>query len=61
VDSDDVNPGDRTRNRSIFGNALYAINKHATAGLELSHWQTDYRGLGEADDVRLQGSLIYKF
>lgn len=61
MDADDVNPGDRTRNQSIFGNALYAINKHATAGLELPHWQTDYRGLGDADDVRLQASLIYKF
>ena len=31
VDSDDVNPGDRTRNRSIFGNALYAINRQPLA------------------------------
>lgn len=61
VDADDVNPGDRTQNRTIFGNVLYALNKHVNVGLELSHWRTDYRGSGDADDVRAQASLIYKF
>lgn len=61
VDRDDVNTGDRTLNRAIFGNAIYALNKHVNIGLELSHWRTDYRGDGDADDVRVQTSLIYKF
>jgi hypothetical protein len=61
VDADDVNVGDRTLNRSIFGNVLYALNAHTNAGLELSHWRTEYRGPGDADDVRVQVSLIYKF
>jgi len=61
VDADDVNPGDRTLNRTVFGNVLYALNKHVNVGFELSHWRTEYRGSGDADDVRAQASLIYKF
>jgi len=61
VDADDVNEGDRTLNRAVFGNAIYAFNKHAEVGFELSHWRTDYRGDGDADNVRFQTSLIYKF
>jgi len=61
VDADDVNVGDRTLNRAVFANAIYALNKHADVGVELSHWRTDYRGRGDADDVRIQGSLKYKF
>jgi hypothetical protein len=61
VDADDVDPGDRTLNRAVFGNALYALNKHVNVGFELSHWRTDYRGPGDADDVRVQVSLLYKF
>jgi hypothetical protein len=61
VDADDVIPGDRTRNRTIFGNVLYAVNKHVNVGLELSYWRTEYRGPGDADDVRAQTSLIYRF
>ena len=45
----------------IFGNALYAINKHASIGVELSHWRTDYLGLAKGDAVRAQVSLIYNF
>jgi len=61
VDADDVNAGSRTLNRSIFGNVIYAVNKHADVGFELSHWRTDYRGNGDADNVRFQTSLKYKF
>lgn len=61
VDADDVNTGDRTLNRCIFGNAIYALNKHTDVGVELSHWSTDYKGSGDADDVRLQASFKYKF
>jgi DcaP outer membrane protein len=61
VDADDVNVGDRTLNRAVFANAIYALNKHADVGVELSQWRTDYRGRGDADDVRLQTSLKYKF
>lgn len=61
VDADDVNPGDRTLNRSVFGNAVYAMNKNTDVGFELSHWKTDYKGTSDGDDVRLQASFKYKF
>jgi len=61
VDADDVNSGDRTLNRVVFANAIYALNQNADVGLELSHWRTDYKGTGDADDVRVQASLKYKF
>ncbi len=61
VDDDDVNAGDRTLNRCIFGNAVYALNTHMDVGFELSHWRTDYKGSGDADDVRFQASFKYKF
>jgi hypothetical protein len=61
VDKDDVNVDYRTLNRSIFGNVIYSINKNADVGFELSNWQTDYKGPGDADSLRAQTSLMYKF
>jgi hypothetical protein len=61
VDSDDVAGGSRTLNRCVFGNVIYSFNKNAEVGLELSHWQTDYKGSDSADDMRAQTSFIYKF
>ncbi len=61
VDAGDVTDGDRTLNRSIFGNVIYAFNKHAKVGFELSHWRTDYKGDGDADSLRAQTSFIYSF
>ncbi len=61
VDNSDVNTGGRTRNRSIYGNAIYAINSHADVGVELSQWRTDYKNGDDADDVRIQTSFLYKF
>ncbi len=61
VDSDDLGATGRTRNRAIFGNAIYAVTEHIDVGLELSHWQTDYKNADDVDDVRIQASFIYKF
>lgn len=61
VDGSDVKTGDRLKNRSIFGNVIYSVNKNAEIGFELSNWQTDYKGPGDADSLRAQTSLIYKF
>ena len=56
-----VNNGDRTMNRSVFGNMYYTLNKNTEWAVELSNWQTEYRGPGDADSLRLQAALIYKF
>ena len=61
VDRGDVNEGARTLNRSVFANMFCAIDKNAEFALELSHWKTDYAGNGDADSVRFQTALIYKF
>jgi len=62
VDRDDVAAGTgRTRNCCLFGNVRYDVNAHAQIGLELSRWETNYRGAGDAKDTRVQASFIYKF
>ena len=61
VDRGDVNDGDRTLNRSVFGNVYCALNKQTDVAFELSHWRTDYRGSGDGDSLRVQTALIYKF
>ena len=61
VDTDDLGDSGRTRNRAIFGNAIYAVSDHMDVGVELSHWKTDYKDAGDVEDVRIQGSFIYKF
>lgn len=61
VDDDDVTSGARTLNRCLFGNAIYSLTKNAQIGFELSHWRTEYKGSGDAEDFRAQTSFIYKF
>jgi hypothetical protein len=61
VDRGDVNAHARTLNRSIFANAIYALNKSADIGVELSQWHTDFKNADDVDDVRIQTSFIYKF
>ncbi|MBN2593004.1 MAG: hypothetical protein JXA81_05805 [Sedimentisphaerales bacterium] len=61
VDSSDVNVGDRTLNRCVFGNVYCAVNKQTDVAFELSHWRTQYRGPGDGESLRAQMALIYKF
>jgi len=60
-ENNDLAAAGRTLNRSVFGNAIYSLNKNTTVGFELSHWRTEYDGHGDADSIRAQTSLIYKF
>lgn len=61
VERGNVNSGDRTVNRSVFGNMFYSVNKQTEVAFELSHWNTDYKGTGDAESVRAQLAFIYKF
>jgi hypothetical protein len=61
ADRDDLNDGGRSLNSSIFGNAIYSINKNTEVGLEISRWRTDYKNERDGDDLRVQSSFIYKF
>lgn len=51
----------RTLNQTVFGNVIYAIDKNAEIGFELSKWHTDYLNNSDADSLRAQTSFIYKF
>ena len=51
----------RSENRTIFGNIIYALNAQTDIGLELSHWRTEYKGPGDAESVRVEAALKYKF
>jgi hypothetical protein len=57
----DVALGARTSNRSLFGNVVYSLGRHAQVGVELSYWRTGYRAAADADAVRAQTSFIYRF
>lgn len=62
VDGDDVAAvTGRTLNSSVFANVIYSWNKNVQAGFELSRWNTDYKGVTDADDTRAQVSFIYTF
>ena len=61
VNADDVSTGSRVYNSSVFGNVICAASKHVQVGLEVSQWNTRYKGSGNADDTRAQASFIYKF
>ena len=61
VDRSNVNDGDRTLNRSVFGNVYCSLNKQTDVAFEISHWRTEYRGPGDGDSLRVQTALIYKF
>lgn len=61
VKKGNVQISNRTMNRCVFANAVYAANKHTDIGIELSHWRTKYSGNGNAESLRAQLSFIYKF
>ncbi len=61
VKKGNVQVGNRTMNRCVFANAVYAANKHTDIGFELSHWRTEYYGNGDGESMRAQLSFIYKF
>lgn len=60
ADRDDLNDGGRSVNSSIFGNAIYSMNKSTDIGLEVSRWRTDYKNKRDGDDLRVQSSFVYK-
>ncbi len=53
--------GTRESNAAVFGNVIYKFNDHASVGLELSDWHTEYKGQSDGNDIRVQSAFIYKF
>ncbi len=58
---EDLNAGDRTRNRAVWGNAQWEAVRDVTVGLELMHFRTDYKGRAAGNNLRCQVSLQYSF
>lgn len=59
--NDDLNPGSRSQNMSIFGNTFYSVNEALMLGFELSYWETDYLSSDDGDSIRVQASVMYSF
>ncbi len=60
-DDADLNAGNRTKNQVVYGNVIYSINEAVQVGLEIADLETKYKGQQDADALRVQTSLIYKF
>jgi len=61
TDTKEMPAGSRTQNVSTWTNVRYSINQAVTVGLELSYWDTQYKGARDSDSVRVQTSFIYSF
>ena len=58
---EDINPGDRSKNWSIFVNTYYNLTDYCTLGGEISYWNTSYEGLKKGDSVRVYSTMILNF
>ena len=65
VDDNNIDPGDRAFNSSIFWNGVYGLTEHIRFALELSYWKTEYKEpeaeTDSADSFRTQFAVIYRF
>lgn len=59
--NDDLSDGMRSRNSFYFGNVIYHLIPPVDIGLELSHWETEYKSRSTGTDNRIQTSVIYKW
>jgi hypothetical protein len=60
-DQADLLTGMRARNEAVWGNAVRDFGQGLSAGLEVSHWATEYVGLADGSSWRIQGSMIFTF
>lgn len=58
---DDLAGGNRSKNACFFGNLTVTPVPLFTIGMEVSQWQTDYKDVGQAKDLRLQSSFVLNF
>ncbi len=61
-DDGDIAADDPESNTSIFGNVIFHLNENTDVGIEVSRWETEYKGDPEDyDNLRIQGSVIVRF
>lgn len=58
---EDLSPGDRSKNWSVFVNTFYNLTDYCTVGGEVSYWNTTFENLKKGDSIRLQGTMILNF
>lgn len=56
-----IQPLGRLRNNMFFGNVLYEFNDNLAIGMEISYWDTRYKDMKDADALRMQSSILYRF
>ncbi len=61
VDSGDINHGDRAKNQTLFINLMFSPIKDLEFGGEYSYWHTEYLGLNDGNNNKIQGSVIWHF
>lgn len=60
-DNGDLSVGGRERNATYFTNAIYNINRQTRVGIEVSYQETDWKGIADGDNIRVQSSLQFNF
>ncbi len=60
-DDQDLLAGSRSKNTCYYGNIRVTPVPKFTVGLEVSQWQTDYKGAASAKAARVQSAFILNF
>ena len=60
-DDKDLTAGQRMTNSTLFANVNQKVNSNTTVGFEVAQHTTDYKSGSEADDLRFQLALTFKF
>ena len=56
-----LSAGRRLRNEFWFANVFWDVTPLFTIGAEVSYWRTTYAGLSDAESVRIETSMQYRF
>lgn len=59
--NEDIAPVGRALNQVLFINAVYDITPLFDVGIEVSRWKTNYIGLRDAESVRVETVMRYRF
>jgi hypothetical protein len=60
-DDDDLGIGGRSKNETLRINSFYNFHPSLVWGLEYLNMETEYKGVGSAENDRVMSSIIYKF
>ena len=58
---EDLSLGRRTQNHFYFANVIWNVSPELEVGVELSWWETRYRGLAPGETFRVEAAMRYHF